>query len=253
MNKLFYVLPLIALIFSACSQKEYTTAVTVKDKDGLINDEGKLLVKPVYEKVYFLDNMTSNRYEHPNYVNFHWLHINDKKFAVVKNIDGKYGIIDKEGNLKLKVVFDSIGNFFNGYAKVEFNGKFGLINENFDVVLKPVYDSVRDVIDNSIIVKNYEKNKKVQYGCINSKNMSLSLPLEYDMIFLSSEDRMRVLKDSKWGFIDTKCKLITEVKYDLAGDFSNSVAKVKKENLWTYINKDGKELHKAIFEQADNF
>lgn len=253
MKKIFYILPLVLLVFTACSNKEYTTAVTVKDKDGLINNKGQLLIKPIYEKVYFLDNMTSNRYEHPNYVNFHWLHLNEKKFAVVKNIDGKYGIVDRQGNLKLKVVYDSIGNFFNGYAKIKFNGKYGLIDEKFNIVLKPVYDGVRDVIDSSIIVKNYEKNKKVQYGCINSEDMSLVLPLDYDMIFLSSEDRMRVQKDNKWGFIDTKCKLITKVKYDKVGDFSNSVAKVQKDKLWTYINRDGKELNNIIFENADNF
>lgn len=253
MKKIFYTIPLVLLLFTACSNKEYTTAVTVKDKDGLINNKGKLLIKPIYEKVYFLDNITSNRYEHPNYINLHWLHLNDQKFAVVKNIDGKYGVIDRKGNLKLKVIYDSIGNFFNGYAKIEFNGKYGLIDENFNVVLKPVYDGVRDVIDNSIIVKNYEKNKRVQYGCINSKDMSLVLPLDYDMIFLSSEDRMRVQKDNKWGFIDTKCKLITKIEYDKVGDFSNDIAKVQKAKLWTYINKNGKELNSIIFEKADNF
>lgn len=248
------LLALCLLVFiSGCSSKEHTTAITVQEKDGLINNKGEVLVKPIYKKVFHLDNLTSNDYAHPNYVNFHWIHISDEKFAIVKNIDNKYGIIDREGNLKLKVIFDSIGNFFNGFAKIEVNQKFGLINEDFEIVLKPIYDGVRDVIDNSVIVRNFNKNKRVQYGCLNANNMNMILPLDYDMIYLSSEDRMRTNKDGLWGFIDTKCNIISENKYQYADDFSNKIARVQKDNLWTHIDLNGKELNKKTFSNSDNF
>lgn len=235
MKECLLLLCLIILI-SGCSSREYTSAITVEQKDGLINNKGEVLVKPIYKKIFHLENLTSN-----------------KKFVIVKNIDNKYGIIDTDGTLKLKVIFDSIGNFFNGFAKIEVNGKFGLINEDFEIVLKPIYDGVRDVIDKSVIVKNFNKNKKIQYGCLNSTNMEIILPLDYDMIYLSSEDRMRTYKDGLWGFIDAKCNIISENKYQYVDDFSNAVARVKKDNLWTHINLDGKELNKRTFSNSDNF
>lgn len=252
MKQILFALSLV-LIFTACGVKEYTTAITVGEKDGLINNEGEVLVKPVYKKVFHLDNQVSNDYTHPHYVNLHWIHLNDEKFAIVKNIDNKYGVIDRNGNLLLKVIFDSIGNFFNGFAKVEVNGKFGLINDDFEIVVKPIYDGIRDVIDDSIIVKNFSKNRRVQFGCLNSDSFELILPLDYDMIYLSSEDRMRIFKDGKWGFIDNKCNIIAQTKYQFADDFSNGVARVKKDKLWTYIGLDGKELDRRTFENADNF
>lgn len=252
MKQILFALTALFLI-TGCSQREHTTSITVKEKDGLINDDGDVLIKPVYKKVFHLDNPTANDYSHPHYINLHWIHLNGSKFAIVKNIDNKYGIIDKDGELKLKVMFDSVGNFFNGFAKVEVNGKFGLINEDFDIVVKPIYDGIRDVIDGSIIVKNYSKNDKTQYGCINSSNLDLVLPLDYEMIYISSEDRMRTIKEGKWGFIDTKCDVIAENIYEYADDFSNGAARVKKDNLWTYIDSDGDELERRTFEDSTNF
>lgn len=250
MKQLIICLSLLIFI-TGCSNKN-TAVVSVNEKEGLLNNSGDVIVKPIYKRVYALDTINKNNYEHPLYINFHWIELSEKKYAVVQNIDSKYGIIDKEGNLKLKVIFDSIGNFFNGYAKVEVDGKYGLINENFEVIVKPIYDDVRNVIDHSVVVKNYDKNRKTQYGCLNL-DVQLVAPLDYNMIYLSSEKRMRMEKDGLWGFLDTDCKIVSELQYTYADDFSNGLARVKKETLWTYINLDGKEIEKNIFEKASDF
>jgi hypothetical protein len=250
MKQLFICFSLLILI-TGCSHKN-TAVVSVNEKEGLLNDGGDVIVKPIYKRVYALDTINRNDYNHPLYINFHWIELSEKQYAVVQNIDSKYGIIDKDGNLKLKVIFDSIGNFFNGYAKVEVNGKYGLINEDFEIIVKPIYDDVRNVIDNSVVVKNYDKNRKTQYGCLNL-DVQLVAPLDYNMIYLSSEKRMRMEKDGLWGFLDTDCKIVSELQYTYADDFSNGLARVKRESLWTYINLDGKEIEKNIFEKASDF
>lgn len=239
------------LLLTGCSQKQ-TAVISDEDKEGLISNSGEVIVKPVYKRVYSLEDFNSNTYYHPHYVNLHWLHVGENKYAVVKNIDNKYGIINENGELKLKALFDSIGTFFNGFAKIEIDKKFGLINENFEIVLKPIYDDVRNMIDGKIIVNNYTKNGKIQYGCLDS-NMKLILPLEYNMIYLSSENRMRVEKDGLWGFIDTDCKIISEPQYKYADDFSKGLARVQKDTLWTYIDLDGDEIERKTFHEADNF
>lgn len=247
-----YLMGMVALVvITGCSTN--TTVVTVGDKDGIINDKGEVQIKPVYKKMQRLDTVSSNTYEHPHYVNLHWLHVAGEDYAVVKNIDNKYGIVDKKGNLKLKVIFDSIGEFFEGFAKVEVDNKFGLINEKFEIVQKPIYDDIRNVIDGSAIVKNYMKNKRVQFGCLD-KDMNLVASLDYDMIYLSNEKRMRIRKGNLWGFMDTNCNIISEVQYKYVNDFSNGLAKVQKtDGLFTYINLEGKEIERKTFNQGLDF
>ncbi|WP_320035214.1 WG repeat-containing protein [Halarcobacter sp.] len=251
MKKYLAGIALIALI-TGCAQKN-TTVVTVGDKDGILNESGEVQVKPVYKKMGKLDTISTNNYKHPHYVNLHWLHIDGQRYSIVKNIDNKYGIVDDEGNLKLKVIFDSIGQFVNGFAKVEVDGKYGLINEDLEVVLKPIYDDVRNPIDEAIVVKNFMKNDRIQYGCLNT-NMELIAPLDYDMIFLSNEKRMRVKKDNLWGFMDTRCNLVVKPQYKFAKDFSNGLAKVQKtDGLFTYINLAGEEIERKTFDEGLDF
>lgn len=251
MKQLLISLSLLLLV-TGCSYKDSTAVVTETSKDGLIDNDGEVLIKPIYKKMYNLKTVNDNSYAHPHYINLHWLKIDEEEFAVVKNIDNKYGIIDKEGNLKLKVIFDSIGEFFNGYAKVEVDNKYGLIDENFEVVLKPIYDDIRNVLDGSIIVKNYTKNKQEKYACLDT-DMDMLASFDYDMIYLSHENRMRIVKNNLWGFMDTDCNIIAEPKYTFADDFSRGIARVKNGKLWTYINLDGEELNRKTFQEADNF
>lgn len=243
---------IILFVITGCSQKDKTTVITEHNKDGLINDEGELIVKPIYKKAYYLDNPLSNDYEHPHYINFHWIHVADEKYAIVKNIDNKFGIIDENGQLHLKVIFDSIGQFFNGFAKIEVHNKFGLINEDFEIVLKPIYDDIRNVLNGAIIVKNFDKKNIAKYGCLNT-NMNEVLPMDYDMIYLSRESRMRIEKNGLWGFIDTQCNMIAKPVYSYADDYSKGFARVQKGKLWTYLNHDGKEIERKTFSHTDNF
>ncbi|MEA1915077.1 MAG: WG repeat-containing protein [Campylobacterota bacterium] len=253
MKKLTFIMGLsLIAIMTGCVNKNDTAVVTVKEKDGLINTDGEVQIKPIYKKMYKFDEINRNTYDHPNYVNMHWLHVGEEQYAVVKNIDNKYGIIGKNGELKLKVIFDSIGHFFNGYAKIEVDNKFGLIDENFEIVVKPIYDDVRSTIDGVTIVKNYKKNMRDQYGCLNSK-MELVATLDYDMIYLSNEKRMRVEKDGLWGFMDTNCNITSAVQYKYVEDYSNGMAKVQKDTLWTYVDLDGKEIERRTFESGTNF
>ncbi|MBF7048142.1 WG repeat-containing protein, partial [Campylobacter volucris] len=45
--------------------------------------------------------------------------------------------------------------------------------------------------------------------------------------------------DNKWGFIDKNGKLIIEAKYDNAYDFSEGLARVELNGKWGFINKKG--------------
>lgn len=58
---------------------------------------------------------------------------------------------------------------------------------------------------------------------------TLVIPFEYDDAGDFSEGLACVKKDDKWGFIDTSGTLVIPCEYDAAGDFSEGLASVKKE------------------------
>jgi len=251
MKKYLMGITLIALL-SGCGASN-STVVSVGDKQGILDNGGKVLVKPMYKSVSKFTTVEDNEYQHPHYLNLHWLHFADKKYAIVQNVDNKYGIVDEEGNLKLKVVFDSIGQFINGFAKIEIDKKYGLINDDFEIVLKPVFDEIRTPFDDIIVVKNFTKDGKSKYGCLN-KDMEKIASLDYDMIFLPNEKRMRIKKDNLWGFMDENCKVVVPLQYKFEKDYSNGLAKVqKKDGLYTYIDVKGEEILKKTFNDGLDF
>ena len=247
MKKIFYITGLLSIILlSGCSTKlSNDTIVKVNGKDGLLNDNSEVSVKPIYKSISRFEG-DDFKYQHPHYINIHWIENEwENTYAVVENIDGKFGIINKEGELQLKPIYDSIGRFYNGFAKIEVNKKFGLVDENFDVVVKPIYDEALEFVYDTIIVKKFGK-----YGCIN-KNLELKIKPTLDMIYIQHEGYKRVENNNKWGFVDRNCEFLVKPTYDYVNNFSNGFSKVKLENKWGFINRDGEFLIKPILEDAD--
>jgi hypothetical protein len=59
--------------------------------------------------------------------------------------NGKWGFIDKSGAWFIPAKFDSVENFYHGYAKIFNDRKEGLIDLKGKVILKPKYDYVGHV------------------------------------------------------------------------------------------------------------
>lgn len=236
------------LLFVGCTSKSPQKAVvSVGNKDGVVSTKKDVIVKPIYKRIHRFSE-SNETYFHPNYINIHWFHGDrDKQYAIVENIDGKYGVIDASGKLVLKVVYDHIGSFFNGFARIQLNNRYGLINEDFEIVLKPVYDEVQEFVFNTAIVKY-----KGKYGCID-QDINLVLKPIYDMMYLQKEEMKRIELDDKWGFVDMDCQIVAKPIYDYAHDFSNGFAKVKTANKWAYLKKDGTLYTKTIFGDLDEF
>ena len=61
-------------------------------------------------------------------------------------------------------------------------------------------------------------------------------------------------KGDKWGYCDKNKKIVLPCKYDDAKIFSEGLAAVKKDKMWGYINKKGKEIISYIYyKSADIF
>lgn len=248
MKKLITISCISATLFLGCSSKspEYA-AVSVGEKDGLVHNSQGVVIKPIFKRISHLQGIEKN-YQHPNYLNIHWFHDNgENRYAVVENTSGKLGIIDTEGNMFAKPIYDSIDLEFNGFIKVEVGEKFGLLNRNFEVVLKPIFTQIENFVYDTAVVEY-----KGKYGCID-RNMQMKLKPEYDRIYLLDEGVRRIEFENKWGFADAQCNMVVKPSFEYLESFSHGVAKYKSNQRWGYVKTDGTLLTKNIFEDGDGF
>lgn len=69
---------------------------------------------------------------------------NNSLFA--KNINGKWGFVDKNGNLKVQNDYELVTDFNKyGFAGIKKDGKWGSINQNGEIVQEPTYDLKRNI------------------------------------------------------------------------------------------------------------
>lgn len=69
---------------------------------------------------------------------------NNTLFA--KKINGKWGFVDKNGNLKVQNDYELVTDFNKyGFAGIKKDGKWGVINQNGEVVQEPTYDLKRNI------------------------------------------------------------------------------------------------------------
>ena len=162
-------------------------------------------------------------------------YIKNDKYLITAN-NGKYGIIDYNGNIILDLKYDYIKIIDNGFIIKE-NNKFGIINENKEYILKPEYQEIFDYKNNFVIKKD---NK---YAIINDKKETI---IDYEIDYTEQlEDYLIIIKNNKLGiFKDNKILLNyqIETKNDqiTAYLYNNDIhIKTYDKTIKTYIiNKD---------------
>ena len=139
----------------------------------------------------------------------------DNFLAVAKEINGRYGFIDRKGNPVIPFVYDEAGSFSEGLAAVNQNGKSGYIDK-----------------DNQLII-----------------------PMHYDGAGSFSEGLAIVLKNGLFGFINYKGKEVIPCIHKNVSSFSNGLAEIKDEvsNLSGYIDQTGDTVIPIQFTRAWRF
>lgn len=168
--------------------------------------------------------------------------------AAVK-INGKYGFIDRKGNIVIEPKFDWAGNFYDEprMARVEINGKLGFINKNGEVVIEPKFDDAYDFDDNIATVKINGK-----WGYINQSGNFVIEP-KFDSANDFVNDIANVEINDKWGWIDKNGDFVIEPKFDTTMNFVDDIAKVKINGKWGWIDKSGDFVIEPKYDYAGNF
>jgi hypothetical protein len=117
-----------------------------------------------------------------------------------------YGFVDMNGKIIIKPEYDNIGNFSEGLVRVEKRNsggvsKIGFLNETGKMVIPLIYESSSSAFSEGLCwVQN---------------------------------------KNGKSGYVDKFGKLVIPFQYDIAQDFKNGIAEVKKGDTWSKIDKKG--------------
>lgn len=150
--------------------------------------------------------------------------------AVVE-LDGLYGIIDKNGKEIVPALYQEIKDFSEGLAVVKLNDKYGFINRVGKLVIPLKYNSAESFSNGKAYVKYAYESR---YISVAGK--------EYEKIGDFSEGLAVVESDGKYGFIDKTGKEVIPLKYDYAEDFYKGSAIITWKKKKGLIDRMGRGL-----------
>ena len=167
--------------------------LTLKDgKYGIVNDEGKILVQNKYAEITTLEE-------------------DDKSGFIVKNDEGKYGILSYSENQILDTKYDGIYKVYgNDMYVVKEADKQKLVGKDGNVILENGYNEIKAILknkDNGIIIV-----KDGKYGVIKTNGETV-IEAQYDDLKEAKEGILIAKKDNKYGVIDLTNAVKVEFKY----------------------------------------
>ena len=250
-------------------------------KYGYINEDGEIIIEPQFDdaRTFGEDGIAVVyiNHEHGNDVKY----INEKGEFLPENVyekaeaklefaenglaviekDGKYGYVNKAGEIVIEPKFDGAGKFAKcGVAKVWTDTRvysealdgyssgsveFGFIDESGEYIFTPQFEEANAFDEYGMAkVKKYDK-----WGYINAEGQYVT-PLQYDYVAsFSPEGIARVESDGKSGFIDRAGNYIAELQFEYVYDFSSDFSpeglarvgvKVGDRTVEYYLNTEGK-------------
>lgn len=165
--------------------------------------------------------------------------------------DGKWGFIDKTGQVAIGFRYEEASDFSDGLAAVRVGSEWGYVNESGTMAIAPqfsegfgFYDGLAQVVTATGI------------GYMD-KTGRLVIPddPEWQDAFRFSEGLAGVwFKDQTYGYIDTSGKTVIRLpRATAAGEFSDGLAYVRERGQYGYIDRTGRFVIKAQFVEATEF
>lgn len=211
---------------------KFTTA-RQDDKMGVLNAEGKWIVKPEYSSVVY----TNQSAETPFTEGF-----------VVVQVGEKWGAVNDAGTLVIPTEYDAMRNFVDGLAAVMSNGRWGFIDKTNNKVAAPAYAAVRDFQGDVAIVQREENAPELvidrkgtvvieadptitygyegfidgicllttgdTYSAINSSGKILFAKGSLDEVKIQKDGLLYAIKNNKWAMVNREGVMLTGFEYD---------------------------------------
>lgn len=162
--------------------QDFFAPVCIKNKWGVINNSGKIIIDYEYDKIYkyatylfkvekdnkiFFIDIRNNKYllENKHKYKFNDC-FTDEGIIVYK--DNKFGLMTEFFELLFLKKLDWLNDFKFNIAIYKKNGKYGFININGITIVKPIFDQIFDYDTQYAFVL---KNNSYNYYCFKTKKL----------------------------------------------------------------------------------
>ena len=186
---------------------------------------------------------------------FYYPHYDKQSETISVQKDGKYGLLDMQGEIICEPLYDNIHPLRNGNVVVCKEKSWSLINRQGEILKNLEYDKIESFDDGFAVVTLGGK-----YGIIDESGNVLG-ELKYDKIrSLVSESRygeedkfakyFEACIDGKWGFLNKQGKEMSPFVYDKIQmrDFEGGFVRVCKNGKWGYVNDKCEEMCEFVYE-----
>ena len=150
---------------------------TQNSKKGLVDNLGKQIIENKYDEITSLTTEYENGF-------------------IVKNDEGKYGIINYDGTTALEEKYDEIKNIYgNNMFVVKQNDSWKIVNTDEEVFLDGKFDDVKSIDGKNIIIVKEQK-----MGVIDINEQEKIEPI-YEKLEYAFSNNYIAKKDNKYGII----------------------------------------------------
>ena len=146
-----------------------------------------------------------------------------------------------------KDIFEFVGHFNDGYAKVKLNNKWNFVDTNGKLISNTWFDRVDIFYDGYARVNLYGKCNLID------KNGKCISDTWFDWVDDFEDGYTTVKSGNKWNFVDTNGKLISNTWFDMVDNFYNGYAKVQLNDKWNFVDTNGKLISNTWFDWVDDF
>ena len=179
-----------------------------------------------------------------------------------KNTRGKWGYMNKDGDIVIQPVYDIAGDFSDGLAligKTEFDttgenmkkkSLFGYIDAKGVEVIKPTsrFETISSFSEG---LAAYSDGADWGWGFLDKTGgKAIRAKLEWDEVTPFKDGIASVKIEDLWGIIDKRGKLIVNPKFEMAPVFENGLSLGKKDDKFGFINKRGEWVIEPAFRQV---
>jgi hypothetical protein len=225
-------------------QTNYFKFIKYKNKTGVENLECNIIIPPVYDSIHYIHSdsifivywkkmiaiMDKDGSEFlPLTEKFQKIFtFNDGRARMLRN--GKYGFIDRIGNIHISPQYPSAYDFSENVAAVMIAGKWAFVDKEENIVVQPFYQEVRNFQYGTARVK--EKNK---WFFINKEGKKITAA-PYDEIMPAKYKRWILVSKNKYGLADSTGNEMLAPNYEMLEDLNNGYFIVKKLNKWGVLD-----------------
>ena len=259
-------------------------------KKGVIKSNKSLVLEPKYEEIeHVYGNNCYSVKENGNLkiVNEKKETFLEGKYNKVKEIngeniiyekEGKYGIMNLQGEEKISLEYDDISFAFSEYYIAKKGDKYGIISLTEETKLDFIYSYISyqkeadfiqaqmQNLETSLLDRNFEVKAKGVVSEINTNKNYIRVRdgenYKYYNFKLEEKSNTEILqgntlflskKDGKYGYVDEKGKVIVNYIYDDATEQNKyGYVSVKKDGKWGSLNQKGETILEPTYTLENN-